>query len=363
VAHRVTLIPGDGTGPELTEATRRVLEATGVEFDWDVQEAGTDVMDRHGGNPLPEQVLDSVRRNGVALKGPITTPVGGGFRSVNVGLRKALDLYAQVRPCKTYRGVRTRFEDVDLIVIRENTEDLYAGVEFEEGTEAARDLIEWIAQRGGRIRAGSGISIKPISIEGARRIVQFAFDFARRNGRHKVTAVHKANIMKFTDGLFLRVAREVAEENGDVAFDDRIVDNMCMQLVQRPEEYDVLVCPNLYGDIVSDLCAGMIGGLGLAPGGNFGTDVAVFEPTHGSAPKYAGQNKVNPMAQLLSGMMMLRHLEELEAADRLEQAIADVIAEGRSVTYDLKPTRDDPTAVGTSEVADAIIDKLGARVA
>jgi isocitrate dehydrogenase (NAD+) len=363
VAHRVTLIPGDGTGPELTEATRRVLEATGVAFEWDVQEAGADVMDRYGGNPLPDHVLDSIRRSGVALKGPITTPVGGGFRSVNVGLRKALDLYGQVRPCKTYPGVRTRFEHVDLVVVRENTEDLYAGIEFEEGTENARDLIAWLEARGGRVRSDSGISIKPISIEGTRRIVQFAFDHARRNERRKVTAVHKANIMKFTDGLFLRVAREVAEENSDVEFDDRIVDNMCMQLVQRPEEYDVLVCPNLYGDIVSDLCAGMIGGLGLAPGGNFGEDVAVFEPTHGSAPKYAGQNKVNPMAQMLSGVMMLRHLGEDEAAQQLEQAIAGVIAEGKSVTYDMKPTRDDPTAVGTSEVADAIIEKLGTPVA
>ena len=359
MAHRVTLIPGDGTGPELTEATRRVLEATGVELDWDVQHAGTDVMDQYGGNPLPEHVLGSIRENGVALKGPITTPVGGGFRSVNVGLRKSLDLYAQVRPCKTYRGVRTRFEDVDLVVIRENTEDLYAGIEYEEGTEAVHDLIEWVAQRGGRIRPDSGISIKPISISGTRRIVQFAFEHARRSGRRKVTAVHKANILKFTDGLFLHVAREVAEENPDIEFDDRIVDNMCMQLVQRPEEYDVLVLPNLYGDIVSDLCAGMIGGLGLAPGANFGDEVAVFEPTHGSAPKYAGQNKVNPMAQMLSGVLMLRHLGETEAADRLESAIADVIAEGRSVTYDMKPTRDDPTAVGTSEVADAIIAKLG----
>jgi isocitrate dehydrogenase (NAD+) len=363
VAHRVVLIPGDGTGPELTEATRRVLEATGVEFDWDVREAGADVMEKHGGNPLPPNVLEAIRDTGVALKGPITTPVGGGFRSVNVALRKELDLYAQVRPCKTYPGVRTRFEDVDLIVVRENTEDLYAGIEYEEGTEAARELIEWIGQRGGKLRhEDAGISIKPISITGTRRIVQFAFDYARRNGRRKVTAVHKANIMKFSDGLFLRVAREVAEENGDIEFDDRIVDNMCMQLVQRPEEYDVLVLPNLYGDVVSDLCAGMIGGLGLAPGANHGADVAVFEPTHGSAPKYAGQNKVNPMAQLLSGMLMLRHLEERSAADKLERAIAEVIREGKSVTYDMKPTRTDPTAVGTSEVADAIIEKLGATV-
>ncbi len=362
MAHRVTLIPGDGTGPELTEATRRVLEATGVEFEWDVQHAGTDVMAEHGGNPLPEDVLDSIRASGTALKGPITTPVGGGFRSVNVALRKSLDLYAQVRPCKTYPGVRTRFEDVDLIIVRENTEDLYAGIEYEEGSDEARELIEWIERHGGELRHDSGISMKPISVTGTRRIVQFAFDYARANGRRKVTAVHKANIMKFSDGLYLRVAREVAEENADVEFDDRIVDNMCMQLVQRPDEYDVLVLPNLYGDVVSDLCAGLIGGLGLAPGANFGEGIAIFEPTHGSAPKYAGQNKVNPMAQLLSGMLMLRHLGEREAADRLEGAIAEVIREGESVTYDMKPSRDDPTAVGTSEVADAIIDKLGARV-
>jgi isocitrate dehydrogenase (NAD+) len=359
----VILIPGDGTGPELTEATRRVLEATGVEFDWDVREAGADVMERHGGNPLPDEVLDAIRETGVALKGPITTPVGGGFRSVNVALRKSLDLYGQVRPCKTYPGVRTRFEDVDLIIVRENTEDLYAGIEYEEGSAEANELIEWIKAKGGKLaHDDAGISIKPISITGTRRIVQFAFDYARRNGRRKVTAVHKANIMKFSDGLYLRVAREVAKENDDIEFDDRIVDNMCMQLVQRPEEYDVLVLPNLYGDVVSDLCAGMIGGLGLAPGGNFGEGIAIFEPTHGSAPKYAGQNKVNPMAQMLSGMLMLRHLEEQEAADSLEQAIAEVIHEGKSVTYDMKPRRDDPTAVGTSQVADAIIEKLGVRV-
>jgi isocitrate dehydrogenase (NAD+) len=363
MAHRVILIPGDGTGPELTEATRRVLEATGVEFDWDVRHAGTDVMEEHGGNPLPDEVLDAIRDAGVALKGPITTPVGGGFRSVNVGLRKALDLYAQVRPCKSYPGVRTRFEDVDLVVVRENTEDLYAGIEYEQGSPEAEELLGWIEAHGGRLaHRDAGISIKPISISGTRRIVQYAFDYARRNGRRKVTAVHKANIMKFSDGLYLRVAREVAAENDDVEFDDRIVDNMSMQLVQRPEEYDVLVCPNLYGDVVSDLCAGMIGGLGMAPGANVGEGIAVFEPTHGSAPKYAGQNKVNPMAQMLSGMLMLRYLEEREAADRLEEAIAEVIREGESVTYDMKPSRDDPTAVGTSEVADAIVEKLGVRV-
>jgi len=363
VAHEVTLIPGDGTGPELTEATRRVLEATGVEFDWDVQQAGADVMDQFGGNPLPEQTLDSIRRTGVAIKGPITTPVGGGFRSVNVGLRKALDLYGQVRPCKTYEGVRTRFDNVDLIIVRENTEDLYAGIEYEQGEPETRELIDWIEAHGGKLRhADAGISIKPLSVSGTRRIVQFAFDYARRNGRRKVTAVHKANIMKFTDGLYLQIAREVAQENSDIEFDDRIVDNMCMQLVQRPDEYDVLVLPNLYGDILSDLAAGMIGGLGVAPGANFGEDAAIFEPTHGSAPKYAGQNKVNPMAMMLSGMLMLRHLDETESAERLEEAIADVVREGASVTYDMKPSRDDPSAVGTSEVADAIIDKMGARV-
>jgi isocitrate dehydrogenase (NAD+) len=363
VAHRVVLIPGDGTGPELTEATRRVLEATGAELEWDVREAGADVMEKHGGNPLPADVLDAIRETGIALKGPITTPVGGGFRSVNVALRKELDMYAQVRPCKSYPGVRSRFDDVDLIIVRENTEDLYAGIEYEQGTPEAAELIEWIERHGGRLRHNdAGISIKPISVTGTRRIFEFAFDYARSNGRRKVTAVHKANIMKFTDGLWLQVAREVAAENVDVEFDDRIVDNMCMQLVQRPEEYDVLVLPNLYGDVLSDLAAGMIGGLGVAPGANHGETVAVFEPTHGSAPKYAGQNKVNPIAQMLSGVLMLRHLDERTAAGRLEQAIAAVIAEGESVTYDMKPNRDDPTAVGTSEVADAVIEKLEAEV-
>jgi isocitrate dehydrogenase (NAD+) len=364
MTHRVVLIPGDGTGPELTEATRRVLEATGAEFEWDVREAGADVMEKHGGNPLPPDVLDAIRATGVALKGPITTPIGGGFRSVNVALRKELDMYAQVRPCKSYPGVRSRFADIDLIIVRENTEDLYAGIEYEEGTPEAAELIAWIEAHGGRLRHNdAGISIKPISVTGTRRIFEFAFDYARRNGRRKVTAVHKANIMKFTDGLWLRVAREVAAENTDLEFDDRIVDNMCMQLVQRPEEYDVLVLPNLYGDVLSDLAAGMIGGLGVAPGANYGETVAVFEPTHGSAPKYAGQNKVNPIAEMLSGVLMLRHLDERSAADRLEQAIAAVIADGQSVTYDMKPNRDDPTAVGTSEVADAIIEKLEAEVA
>ena len=358
MGHRVTFIPGDGVGPELSEATRRVLEATGVDFAWDVHEAGADVMD-HYGTPLPDHVLDSIRDTHVAIKGPITTPVGSGFRSVNVALRKELDLYACLRPCKSYAGARSRYEGVDIVIVRENTEDLYAGIEFERGSAEARELIELVAERSGkRIRDDSGISIKPISVTGTERIVRFAFEHARREGRKKVTAIHKANIMKFSDGLFLQTARLVAERYPDVAFEDRIVDNLTMQLVQRPEEYDVLVLPNLYGDIVSDLCAGLIGGLGLAPGANVGDDAAVFEATHGSAPKYKGMNKVNPMAMMLSGVLMLRHLREQDAAERLEAAIAAVIAEGRSVTYDMKPTRDDPTAVGTSQVADAVIEKL-----
>jgi isocitrate dehydrogenase (NAD+) len=361
VAHRVTFIPGDGVGPELSEATRRVIEATGVGFDWDVQEAGADVMDRYG-TPLPEHVLESIRQNGVAIKGPITTPVGTGFRSVNVALRKELDLYCCLRPCKTYPGVRSRYENVDVVICRENHEDLYAGVEFEQGTAEAKQLIETIERLvGKRIRDDSGISIKPISITGTKRIVRWAFEYAKREGRKKVTAVHKANIMKFSDGLFLETARQVAaEEYPDVEFEDRIVDNLAMQLVARPEEYDVLVLPNLYGDIISDLCAGLIGGLGVAPGGNIGDEAAVFEATHGSAPKYRGMNKVNPMAMMFSGVLMLKHLDERDAADRLEAALAEVIREGRSVTYDMKPTRDDPTAVGTSQVADAVIERLEA---
>jgi isocitrate dehydrogenase (NAD+) len=360
MAHRVTLIPGDGTGPELTEATRRVLEATGVEFEWDVMPAGADVMEQTG-TPLPDETLASIRRNGVALKGPITTPVGEGFRSVNVALRTMLDLYAQVRPCKTYAGVRTRYEDVDLVIVRETTEDIYAGIEFEQGTPAALELTDWLEAHGEQLpRRDSGISIKPISISGTRRVFEFAFDYAARMGRRKITAVHKANIMKFTDGLWLREARAVAAEHPEIEFEDRIADAICMQLVQRPEEYDVLVLPNLYGDIVSDLAAGLIGGLGVAPGANFGDGVAVFEPTHGSAPKYAGLNRVNPLAQMLSGMLMLRHLGEMAAADRLEGAIATLIREGDHVTYDMKPSRDDPSAVGTSEVADALVASLEA---
>ena len=339
MAHRVTLIPGDGIGPELADAAVTVLEATGVGFEWDLQEAGEAQLAEYG-TPLPEHVLESIRTNRVALKGPVTTPVGEGFRSVNVALRQALGLYANLRPAQTIVGIPSRYTDVDLVIVRENTEDLYAGIEHRVGPDAAE-------------------SIKIITRGASERIARFAFEYALANGRQKVTAVHKANIMKLTDGLFLESCRSVAEDyTGRVEFEDRIVDNMCMQLVQKPELYDVLVLPNLYGDIVSDLGAGLIGGLGLAPGGNIGDDAAVFEPTHGSAPKYAGQNKVNPMAMMLSGVLMLRHIEEPGAADRLEKAIASVISEGKFVTYDMKPSRDDPTAVGTSEVADGIIEKL-----
>jgi isocitrate dehydrogenase (NAD+) len=359
MAYRVTLIPGDGTGPELTVATRRVLEATGVGFDWDIQEAGLDVHAREG-TPLPPRVLDSLRRNRVGLKGPITTPVGTGFRSVNVALRKELDLYACERPCRTYPGVRSRYDKVDVVIIRENTEDLYAGVEFERGTPGAaalRDVVRRELKR--EILEDSGISIKPISASSSARIVRHAFLYARANGRRKVTAVHKANIMKYSDGLFLELARKTAEEFPDVQFEDRIVDNMCMQLVQVPEDYDVLVLPNLYGDIVSDLAAGLVGGLGMAPGANIGVSAALFEPTHGSAPKYAGKDRVNPFAMILSGMLMLRHLGEAEAAQSLDRAVARVIREGKRVTYDMKADRNDPTAVGTQAAADAVIQALG----
>jgi isocitrate dehydrogenase (NAD+) len=360
MAHRVTFIPGDGVGPELSEATRRVLEGTGVEFDWDVQEAGADVIDKYG-TPLPEPVLESIRANGVAIKGPLTTPIGTGFRSVNVALRKELDLFACLRPCKWYQGVRSRYESIDLVIVRENHEDLYAGIEFEQGTPEAKQVIDFLnSLQERRIRDDSGLSIKPISIFGTRRIAKFAFDYARSYGRKKVTAVTKANIMKHTDGLFYAVSREVAKEYPDIEYDEYLVDNMSMQLVQKPENFDVLLLPNLYGDIISDLAAGLVGGLGVAPGANLGDSVAVFEATHGSAPKYKGQNKVNPMAMMLSGVLMLRHLEEREAADRLERGLATVIAGGKDVTYDMKPNRDDPTAVGTSQVADAVIAAMDA---
>ena len=361
MAHQVTLIPGDGVGPELAEATRMCIDATGVKIDWDVQEAGVDVMARLG-TPVPDSVIESIKRTGVALKAPITTPVGTGFRSVNVYLRQALDLYACVRPCKQYKGVRTYFDQtkIDLVIVRENTEDLYTGIEFEKGKPETAELIADIKRLNGKaIRPDSGISIKPISVTGSERIVKYAFEYARKHGRKKVTAVHKANILKFSDGLFLDVARTVAKDYTDIEFEDRIVDKMCMQLVQKPELYDVMVLPNLYGDIISDLCAGLIGGLGVAPGANIGEKGAVFEATHGSAPKYKGQWKLNPTALILSGVLMLEYLGEAEAAERLNKAVADVIAEGKNVTYDMKPHRDDPTAVGTREMAQAIIKAMG----
>ena len=355
MTYQVTLIPGDGIGPEVTEATRRVLEATGVTFQWDIINAGASVIEKWG-TPIPDSVLESIRENKVALKGPVTTPVGSGFRSVNVALRQQLELYACLRPCKTYPGVPTLYQKVDIIVVRENTEDLYAGIEFERGSPDTAELGEFLRRKKELAKDDAGYSIKMISEMASRRIVSFAFQYARANGRKKVTAVHKANIMKFSDGLFLEVARAVASQYPEIEFDDRIVDNLAMQLVRKPEQFDVLVTPNLYGDIISDLCAGLVGGLGLAPGANIGDEIAVFEPSHGSAPGYAGQNKVNPMAMMLSGVLMLRHLGEVKQAARLEKAIAAVIAEGKNVTYDLKPAGS--PAAGTSEVADAVIEKL-----
>ncbi len=356
----VTLIPGDGIGPEVIRATVRVLEATGVAFNWDVQDAGEGVMSKYG-IPLPSHVIDSIKKNGIALKGPITTPVGDGFRSVNVALRQTLDLYACLRPCKTYDGVPSKYSDIDLIVVRENTEGLYCGIEFEKGTDELDKLIALIKENEGKgLDKNSGVSLKVISEYASRRIVKFAFEYARKNGRKKVTAVHKANILKYSDGLFLSVAGEVASNYSDIEYDDVIIDSMCMQLVRNPEKYDVMVLPNLFGDIVSDLCAGLVGGLGVVPGANFGEGYAVFEPTHGSAPKYSGLNKVNPMATMLSGILMLRHLGHKGEADRMEQALTDIITDGKSVTYDLKSGLDDTTAVGTSDVADAMIERMNA---
>ncbi|KSV18738.1 isocitrate dehydrogenase [Dehalococcoides mccartyi] len=358
MSHNVTLIPGDGIGPEISEATRRVLEATGVKFNWEIVNAGADVVAEYG-TPLPDMVLESIRKNKVAIKGPVTTPVGSGFRSVNVGMRKALNLYTCLRPCKTYPGVPSCYDNVDIVIVRENMEDLYAGIEFEKGSPEALRLIEFIKEnKKVEIRADSGISIKPISVFGTERIFRWAFKYARDNKRKRVTAVHKANIMKYSDGLFLAIGRKVAEEYPEIEFEDRIVDNMTMQLVKNPSQFDILVCPNLYGDILSDLCAGLVGGLGVAPGANIGDEYALFEPTHGSAPKYKGMNKVNPMAMMLSGVLMLRYLKEEKAADKLENAIAAVIAEGKSVTYDMLSPDKQAAAVGTSQVADAIIAKM-----
>ena len=388
--YNVTLIPGDGVGPEIAEATRKCIEATGVAIDWDVQECGIEVIEAEGG--VPDRVLTSIKKNGVGLKAPITTPIGKGFRSVNVYLRQELNLYACVRPCKQYKGVRTFFENVpvDLVLVRENTEDLYAGVEFQAGSDKTAQLIKAINDlaTGKKVLTRedrTGVSIKPISYEGTRRIVDYAFDYAVKQERKSVTSVCKANIMKFTDGLWYDESRavalaygakfewdelaegvspdselvgKVADCNGSVTYMERLIDNMCMQLVQKPELYDVIVTENLYGDILSDLCAGLVGGLGVAPGANIGTEGAIFEATHGSAPKYKGQNKVNPTALILSGKMMLDHLGEREAAAKLERAVAAVIAEGKDVTYDMKDDRNDPTAVGTQEMAEAICKKM-----
>ena len=387
--YNVTLLPGDGTGPEIVEATRKCVEATGVKINWDVQECGIEVIEKEG--RVPPRVLESIRKNQVALKGPITTPIGKGFRSVNVYLRQELNLYACVRPCKSYKGVRSYYEgtNVDLVLVRENTEDLYAGVEFQAGQDATKQLIKTINQfaTGKKINTrddSTGISIKPISVEGTRQIINYGFDYAVRFGRKTVTSVCKANIMKFTDGLWYDESRRVAlaygakfewpdladgvqpdaelvgkvKDGSRLAYNERLIDNMCMQLVQKPELYDVIITQNLYGDILSDLCAGLVGGLGVAPGANIGSECAIFEATHGSAPKYKGQNKVNPTAVILSAKLMLEYLGEKQAAERLEQAVADVIAEGKDVTYDMKSDRNDPTAVGTQEMADAICRKL-----
>lgn len=346
--YNVTLIPGDGIGQEISAATQRVIAATGVKINWDVQEAGADIIEKFG-TPLPETVLNSIRKNKVALKGPLTTPIGTGFRSVNVALRKELDLYACLRPCKSIVGVKSRYQNIDLVVVRENTEDLYAGVEYPGGSAEADEIIKMSK---GKIRAGSAISIKPISREGSSQIVDFAFTFALKHKRKKVTAVTKANIMKYTDGLFFEVAREISKKYPQIEYEERLVDNMCMQLVQKPELYDVLVLPNLYGDILSDLCAGLVGGLGVAPGANYGRDIAVFEAVHGSAPKYKGQNKVNPTALILSGALMLDYLGEKEKSEQIYNAVIKVIGEKKAVTYDLGGT------AGTSQMADEIIRKI-----
>jgi isocitrate dehydrogenase (NAD+) len=386
--YSVTLIPGDGVGPEIAEATRKCIDATGVKINWDVQDCGIEVIEKEG--KVPERVLDSIKKNKVALKAPITTPIGKGFRSVNVFLRQALNLYACVRPCKSYPGVRGYYKNVNLVVVRENTEDLYAGIEFEAGQPKTAELINFIngIASGKKISTGlatTGVSIKPMSFEGTRNITSYAFDYAVRNNRKSVCSVCKANIMKFTDGLWYNESRAVAlaygakfedktlaegvkpdpelagrvkNTGGTLEYTERLIDNMCMQLVQKPELYDVIVLPNLYGDILSDLCAGLVGGLGVAPGANIGSEGAIFEATHGSAPKYKGQNKVNPTALILSGKLMLDHLGEKQAADKLERAVAAVIAEGKDVTYDMKAERNDPTAVGTQQMAEAICKKI-----
>lgn len=354
---KITLIPGDGIGPEITEVTKKCIEATGVNIEWEECEAGIPAIEKYG-DPLPEKTIESIKNNKVCLKGPITTPIGTGYRSINVALRQIFNLYACVRPFKVYTGAKTLYQNIDLVVIRENMEDLYAGIEFEKGKKETTEIIQKINQlTGKKINDDAGISIKPISVSGSEKIVRFAFEYARKNNRKKVTAVHKANIMKFTDGLFLEVAKNVALEYPDIEFEDRIVDNMAMQLVQKPQKYDVLVCPNLYGDILSDLCAGLVGGLGLSPGANYGDNVAIFEPTHGSAPKYAGKNVVNPSAQILAAVLMLHYINEKEAAEKLENALSKVISEGKYTTYDFKP--EGISGASTTEMGEAIINKMG----
>ncbi len=356
--YRATLINGDGTGPEVVDAARRCIEAAADRhnFDilWEEMPAGESALEEFG-SALPERTIRSIAKNRIALKGPITTPIGKGFRSVNVGLRQRLDLYANVRPAKLFKGLKSRYDEVDLVVVRESTEDLYAGIEFAPGAKDTNELIRFAEKKTSKaIRKGSAVSLKPISRYASRRIVEFAFEYARRNRRRKVTAVHKANIMKYTDGLFLETARSVSKGYRSIAFEDRIVDNMCMQLVSKPEIYDVLVCPNLYGDIVSDLCSGLIGGLGMAPGANIGSRCAVFEPVHGSAPKYAGTDKVNPTATIMSAALMLEHMGEKAASRDISDAVAAVIREGKYLTYDLKP-RDH---VGTRRMADAVVGRI-----
>ena len=360
MGYRVVLLPGDGIGPEVTLAMKRCVDALKVGVKWEELDAGEKAVKTYG-SPMPDHVLDAIKKNRVAIKGPVTTPVGHGFRSVNVYLRQQLDLFACVRPVRGFLGVETKFDDVDLVIFRENTEDLYVGIEFEEGSQQAQQVIRYLNGLSEiQIRDDAALSIKPISITGSRRIADAAFDYALKNNRKKVTIVHKANIMKYSDGLFLRVAQDVGREYaGRVECEDLIVDNMCMQLVQQPENYDVLVLPNLYGDIVSDLCAGLVGGLGMAPGANIGSAAAVFEPVHGSAPAIAGKDQANPTAMILSAVLMLRHLGERQAAQHLENAVADVIREGKCVTADLKSScKDDAWAVGTQAMADAIIQRL-----
>ena len=351
------LLPGDGIGPDVTAAARRAVEAVGVPVEWEVHDVGLPAYETLG-DPLPAGVLAAIRQSGVALKGPVSTPLDGRFRSVNLALRAELGLFAQVRPCKSLPGVATRFAPVDVVVIRQTDEDLYAGIEFDRGTDEAVELVAWLAARGRHVHLESGLSLKPISEPAARRIFEFAFDYARANGRRSVTAVHKATVMRSTDGLFLAAARDVAAENADIEFRDALVDNLAAQLIRRPAEHDVIVAPNLYADILSDVAAALVGGVGVAPGANVGPTAAIFEPAHGSAPRHAGSNRANPIAAILSAALMLRHLEAGSAAAQIEDAVAAVVRERRRLTYDLHSADDEASAAGTSDVADAVVEKL-----